>query len=212
MNTLTQSIIDGLPLHFQKETLIKLCQCIDPCIEYIDFLIEDITGQTSIQLAKGIFLDYYGLRYQESRKIRNDDDYRKALMLKKYSRDTLPTTEFLLELTRSMSGKEVTKMETRYKNEVASQYFRIAANQDFNTINLMPNLNMVCEAGARMVWDIELSSENAKYYYNSVIGKETIMDIEVDFIIDQTLNIPQNYQYNSIIDKTKIINIGGINI
>ena len=212
MNPLIREVILGLPLHFQKENRIKFFKCLSPVMDYIDQLLENLKSQTSLLHTKGIFLDYMGERYQEKRKSRNDEEYRKALMLKKYSRDTLPTTEFLLDLARTMTGKEVTQMKTRYKNEVASQYFRIAANQDLNTINLMPNLNMVCEAGARMVWDIELSNENANYYYNSVLGKETIMDINIDFEVNQKLHIPNNLQYNSTMGIEKIINIGGLKI
>ncbi len=170
-------IIKGLPLHFQKENNIKFYKSLEPAINYIDKLIEELKSQTSLIKAKGIFLDFIGERYKERRSGRNDDEYRKALMSKRAAISGLPTTEFLVYTAEQISGAEVIDIQTRYKGELASQYFRVKTNQDFSKINKFPDLNVVCEAGARMYWDLELSDENLQYGFGSVIGIAKIITI-----------------------------------
>ena len=143
-------VIKGLPLHFQKENNIKIYKSLETVINYLDELINCLKGQTSLAKANGIFLDFLGVRYQEKRNERDDEKYRKALISKRMAVSGLPTTEFLLDIARQLSGAEVIDFKTRYKGEVASQYFRVTTNQDFSKINKFPNLNSICEAGARM--------------------------------------------------------------
>ena len=65
-------VIEGLPLHFQKDNNIKFYQSLGPVIDYLNSLIEMLKYQTSLMYANGIFLDYLGERYQEERKGRDN--------------------------------------------------------------------------------------------------------------------------------------------
>lgn len=202
-------VIKGLPLHFQKENNIKVYKSLEPVINYLNELIECLKGQTSLMKANGIFLDYIGVRYQESRNERDDEQYRKALVSKRMAVSGLPTTEFLLDVARQLSGVEIIDLKTRYKGEVASQYFRATTGQDFSKISKFPNLNSICEAGARMYWDLELSAEDLTYNLASIVNTGKIITVFSDFKIDQTTRINDNINFGGVIGFAKVVNIGG---
>lgn len=204
-----EEVIEGLPLHFQKENNIKIYKSLEPVVDYLNDLIECLKGQTSLVKANGIFLDFLGVRYQEKRNGRHDEQYRKALISKRMAVSGLPTTEFLLDIARQLSGAEVIDFKTRYKGEVASQYFKVDVNMDFSKINKFPNLNKICEAGARMYWDLELSNEEISYNFGSIFNTEKILTIFSEFEIDQTLRIKNNFNFGGVIGFTKTIGIGG---
>ncbi len=200
-------VIEGLPLHFQKENNIKIYKSLEPVVDYLNDLIECLKGQTSLMKAEGIFLDFLGVRYQESRNGRDDEQYRKALVSKRMAVSGLPTTEFLLDIARQLSGAEVIDFKTRYKGEVASQYFKVDVNMDFSKINKFPNLNKICEAGARMYWELGFSEENTEIKVASTVGVSKIIEIGADFDIDRTVHVNGNINYVSGLALSKIIEI-----
>ena len=203
-------VIKGLPLHFQKENTIKFYKTLKPVIEYINALIEDLKNQTSLLKCSGIFLDFMGERYDEKRNGRDDETYRQALIIKKMALDGLPNTEFLLSLTRELTNKEVTKLKTRPLQEVASQLFKVNMIDDLKVINKMPDLNKVCEVGARMYWELEIINNKSYKYYSSVVENIKKIEIKADFKLDQTMRINSKLNTAQGIGFTKIIEIGGI--
>lgn len=203
-------VIKGLPLHFQKENTIKLYKTLKPVIEYIDDLIENFKNQTSLLKCSGIFLDFMGERYDEKRNGRDDETYRQALIIKKMALDGLPNTEFLLSLTRKLTNKEVTKLKTRPLQEVASQLFKVNMIDDLKVINKMPDLNKVCEVGARMYWELEIINNRSNQYYSSIVENMKKIEIKADFKLDQTMRINSKLNTAQGIGFTKIIEIGGI--
>ena len=202
-------VIKGLPLHFQKENTIKFYKTLKPVIEYINALIEDLKNQTSLLKCSGIFLDFMGERYDEKRNGRDDETYRQALIIKKMALDRLPNTEFLLSLTRELTNKEVTKLKTRPLQEVASQLFKVNLVDDLKVINKMPDLNKVCEAGARMYWELEIINNKSNKYYSSIVESMKKIEIKADFKLDQTMRINSELNIAQGIGFTKIIQIGG---
>ncbi|WP_336019427.1 MULTISPECIES: hypothetical protein [Fusobacterium] len=202
-------VIKGLPLHFQKENTIKFYKTLKPVIEYINGLIEDLKNQTSLLKCSGIFLDFMGERYDEKRNGRDDETYRQALIIKKMALDGLPNTEFLLSLTRELTNKEVTKLKTRPSQEVASQLFKVNMVDDLKVINKMPDLNKVCEAGARMYWELEIINNKSNKYYSSIVESMKKIEIKADFKLDQTMRINSELNIAQGIGFTKIIQIGG---
>lgn len=202
-------VIKGLPLHFQKENTIKFYKTLKPVIEYINALIEDLKNQTSLLKCSGIFLDFMGERYDEKRNGRDDETYRQALIIKKMALDGLPNTEFLLSLTRELTNKEVTKLKTRPLQEVASQLFKVNMVDDLKVINKMPDLNKVCEAGARMYWELEIINNKSNKYYSSIVESMKKIEIKADFKLDQTMRINSGLNIAQGIGFTKIIKIGG---
>lgn len=202
-------VIKGLPLYFQKENTIKFYKTLKPVIEYIDGLIEGLKNQTSLLKSSGIFLDFMGERYDEKRNGRDDESYRQALIIKKMALDGLPNTEFLLSLTRELTNKEVTKLKTRPLQEVASQLFKVNMVDDLKIINKMPDLNKVCEAGARMYWELEIINNKSNKYYSSIIESMKKIEIKADFKLDQTMRINSELNIAQGIGFTKIIQIGG---
>ena len=202
-------VIKGLPLHFQKENTIKFYKTLKPVIEYIDSLIEGLKNQTSLLKSSGIFLDFMGERYDEKRNGRDDESYRQALIIKKMALDGLPNTEFLLSLTRELTNKEVTKLKTRPLQEVASQLFKVNMIDDLKVINKMPDLNKVCEAGARMYWELEIINNKSNKYYSSIVESMKKIEIKADFKLDQTMRINSELNIAQGIGFTKIIQIGG---
>ena len=203
-------VIKGLPLHFQKENTIKFYKTLKPVVEYIDGLIESLKNQTSLLKCSGIFLDFMGDRYEEKRNGRDDETYRQALIIKKMALDGLPNTEFLLSLTRELTNKEVTKLKTRPLQEVASQLFKVNMIDDLKVINKMPDLNKVCEAGARMYWELEIINNKSNKYYSSIVENMKKIEIKADFKLDQTMRINSKLNTAQGIGFTKIIEIGGI--
>ena len=202
-------VIKGLPLHFQKENTIKFYKTLKPVIEYINALIEDLKNQTSLLKCSGIFLDFMGERYDEKRNGQDDETYRQALIIKKMALDGLPNTEFLLSLTRELTNKEVTKLKTRPLQEVASQLFKINMVDDLKVINKMPDLNKVCEAGARMYWELEIINNKSNQYYSSIVENIKKIELKADFKLDQTMRINSKLNMAQGIGFTKIIKIGG---
>lgn len=202
-------VIKGLPLHFQKENTIKFYKTLKPVIEYINGLIEDLKNQTSLLKCSGIFLDFMGERYDEKRNGQDDETYRQALIIKKMALDRLPNTEFLLSLTRELTNKEVTKLKTRPSQEVASQLFKVNMVDDLKVINKMPDLNKVCEAGARMYWELEIINNKSNKYYSSIVESMKKIEIKADFKLDQTMRINSELNIAQGIGFTKIIQIGG---
>ena len=202
-------VIKGLPLYFQKENTIKFYKTLKPVIEYIDSLIEGLKNQTSLLKCSGIFLDFMGEIYDEKRSGRDDETYRQALIIKKMALDGLPNTEFLLSLTRELTNKEVTKLKTRPLQEVASQLFKVNMVDDLEVINKMPDLNKVCEAGARMYWELEIINNKSNKYYSSIIESMKKIEIKADFKLDQTMRINSELNIAQGIGFTKIIQIGG---
>lgn len=202
-------VIKGLPLHFQKENTIKFYKTLKPVIEYINALIEDLKNQTSLLKCSGIFLDFMGERYDEKRNGRDDETYRQALIIKKMALDGLPNTEFLLSLTRELTNKEITKLKTRPLEEVASQLFKVNMIDDLKVINKMPDLNKVCEAGARMYWELEIINNKSNKYYSSIVENMKKIEIKADFKLDQTMRINSKLNTAQGIGFTKIIKIGG---
>ena len=202
-------VIKGLPLHFQKENTIKFYKTLKPVIEYINGLIEDLKNQTSLLKCSGIFLDFMGERYDEKRNGQDDETYRQALIIKKMALDGLPNTEFLLSLTRELTNKEVTKLKTRPSQEVASQLFKVNMVDDLKVINKMPDLNKVCEAGAKMYWELEIINNKSNKYYSSIVESMKKIEIKADFKLDQTMRINSELNIAQGIGFTKIIQIGG---
>ena len=202
-------VIKGLPLHFQKENTIKFYKTLKPVVEYIDGLIESLKNQTSLLKCSGIFLDFMGDRYEEKRNGRDDETYRQALIIKKMALNGLPNTEFLLSLTRELTNKEVTKLKTRPLQEVASQLFKVNMIDDLKVINKMPDLNKVCEAGARMYWELEIINNKSNKYYSSIVENMKKIEIKADFKLDQTMRINSELNIAQGIGFTKIIEIGG---
>ena len=202
-------VIKGLPLHFQKENTIKFYKTLKPVVEYIDGLIESLKNQTSLLKCSGIFLDFMGDRYEEKRNGRDDETYRQALIIKKMALDGLPNTEFLLSLTRELTNKEVTKLKTRPLQEVASQLFKVNMVDDLKVINKMPDLNKVCEAGAKMYWELEIINNKSNKYYSSIVENMKKIEIKADFKLDQTMRINSELNIAQGIGFTKIIQIGG---
>ena len=202
-------VIKGLPLHFQKENTIKFYKTLKPVVEYIDGLIESLKNQTSLLKCSGIFLDFMGDRYEEKRNGRDDETYRQALIIKKMALNGLPNTEFLLSLTRELTNKEVTKLKTRPLQEVASQLFKVNMVDDLKVINKMPDLNKVCEAGARMYWELEIINNKSNKYYSSIVENMKKIEIKADFKLDQTMRINSELNIAQGIGFTKIIQIGG---
>ena len=203
-------VIKGLPLHFQKENTIKLYKTLKPVVEYIDDLIENLKNQTSLLKCSGIFLDFMGERYDEKRNGRDDETYRQALIIKKMALDGLPNTEFLLTLTRELTNKEVTKLKTRPLQEVASQLLKINMVDDLEVINKMPDLNKVCEVGARMYWELEIINNKSNQYYSSIVENIKKIEIKAEFKLDQTMRINSKLNTAQGVGFTKIIEIGGI--
>lgn len=202
-------VIKGLPLHFQKENTIKLYKTLKPVVEYIDDLIENLKNQTSLLKCSGIFLDFMGERYDEKRNGQDDETYRQALIIKKMALDGLPNTEFLLTLTRELTNKEVTKLKTRPLQEVASQLLKINMVDDLEVINKMPDLNKVCEVGARMYWELEIINNKSNQYYSSIVENIKKIEIKAEFKLDQTMRINSKLNTAQGIGFTKIIKIGG---
>ena len=202
-------VINGLPLHFQKENNIRFYNCLKPIIEYLNFLTENLKAQTSLLDCTGIFLDFMGERYNEKRKGRNDEGYRQALIVKRMALERLPNTEFLLSLTRKLTEKEVIKLETRTEGEPASQLFKVSMLDDLKAINKMPDLNKVCEVGAKIYWELEIIKENLNICNRSTLELAREIEIKANFELDQTLKIESFLDRRMGIGFTKIIEIGG---
>lgn len=200
-----KKVIEGLPLHYQKSNNIKFYESLSPVIDYLNELIESLKGQTSLMHATGIYLDFLGERYQEKRAGRDDEQYRKALVSKRMAVSGLPTTEFLIDIARQLSGAEITDFKTRYKGEVASQWIKADVGMDFKKIAKFPNLNDICEAGAVMYWELGFSDETTEFKIASGSSISKFIEIAADFDIDKTVHTTLDYKIATPLGITKYI-------
>lgn len=195
-----------LPQHYQKEGTLKYYETIKPIFKYLDELVSEEIGMLNIQKAYGRYLDYIGYRMQVLRNEITDSDYKKILEMQRFKYLNIPTTEGLIKLAEKMTGYVPKDIVFRPKNEPASQYFRYKLDS-IPDVNKFFNLNSVCDAGARMYWDLEISIEDVFYNFGSIIDMGKKIEIEGDFEIDQTININQNLNFMSIIAITKKIEV-----
>lgn len=195
-----------LPQHYQKEGTLKYYETIKPIFKYLDDLVSEEIGMLNIKKAYGRYLDYIGYKMQVLRNEMTDSDYKKILEMQRFKYLNIPTTEGLIKLAEKMTGYVPKDIVFRPKNEPASQYFRYKLDS-IPDVNKFFNLNSVCDAGARMYWDLEISIEDVFYNFGSIIDMGKKIEIEGDFEIDQTININQNLNFMSIIAITKKIEV-----
>lgn len=196
-----------LPQHYQKEGTLKYYETIKPIFKYLDDLVSEEIGMLNIKKAYGRYLDYIGYKMQVLRNEMTDSDYKKILEMQRFKYLNIPTTEGLIKLAEKMTGYVPKDIIFRPQNEPASQYFRYELDS-IQDINKFFNLNSVCDAGARMYWDLEISTEDVFYNFGSIIDMGKKIEIEGEFEIDQTININQNLNFMSIIAITKKIEVG----
>lgn len=195
-----------LPQYYQKEGTLKYYETIKPIFKYLDDLVSEEIGMLNIKKAYGRYLDYIGYKMQVLRNEMVDSDYKKVLEMQRFKYLNIPTTEGLIKLAEKMTGYVPKDIIFRPKNEPASQYFRYELDS-IPDVNKFFNLNSVCDAGARMYWDLEISIEDVFYNFGSIIDMGKKIEIEGDFEIDQTININQNLNFMSIITITKKIEV-----
>ena len=76
-------------------------------------------------------------------------------------------------------------------------------------VNLMPDLNKICEAGAKMYWDLEIINNSSEIRSFSLIENIKKIEIKADFNLNQTMKITSESNMNNSIGFTKIIEIRG---
>ena len=73
----------------------------------------------------------------------------------------------------------------------------------------MPDLNKICEAGAKMYWDLEIINNSSEIRSFSLIENIKKIEITADFNLNQTMKITSESNMNNSIGFTKIIEIRG---
>lgn len=197
-----------LPQHYQKEGTLKYYETIKPIFKYLDDLVSEEIGMLNIKKAYGRYLDYIGYKMQVLRNEMTDSDYKKILEMQRFKYLNIPTTEGLIKLAEKMTGYVPKDIIFRPKNEPASQYFRYELDS-IQDINKFFNLNSVCDAGARMYWDLKILDDTMLGNFISVIDIRKKIELVGDFEVDQKVKIEQMMNFAAIFDIRKKIEIRG---
>lgn len=203
-----EEFLNLIPAYYKKENTIKFINTIKPIFIYLNNLIEESIGMQNIQKAHGKYLDYIGYKMQVPRGNLNDVEYRKILEMQRFKHLNIPTTEGLIKLAEKMTDYLPEDIIFRPLGEPASQYFRYSI-ENFDEITKFPNLNEVCDAGARMYWDLKILDDSISGNFFNIIDIRKKIELLGDFEVNQKVNIEETMNFASVLDIRKRIEIKG---
>lgn len=173
-----EKILSLLPHHLQKENNLKFYECLKPVFNYLLELLEEQEGINSIAKAKGEYLDYIGNKMLIYRHGLTDNEFRTFLLTNRFKIKHVPTTTNLLQLSLAMTGFYPTDIIFRPGEEPASQYIKFIVPWGTDP-SKFPNLNEICDAGARIYQDI-LNIANRKRYSSSFISGQQQLKMNIE--------------------------------
>lgn len=173
-----EDILSTLPQHLQKENTLKFINCLKPVLEYIDTLLNQDIGVSNIDKASGEYLDLIGYRLLVARDGMDDEEYRAFLKMMRFKSLNAPTTDNLINLTYNMTGYYPAEIYDFYNGEPASQYIKFIVPYTTN-LSKFPDLNKICDAGARIYQDI-LSVADRKRYTSSWIAGTMQLNMNIE--------------------------------
>lgn len=171
-----------IPEHYSKEDTLKFFNCLKPVFDYIDGLLEETIGMKNINKAKNEYLDYLGYYEDVQREGKTDEEYRPFITSRRFVKNNAPTTENLVELVKNMTGYYPADIENNPGNEPAAQSIKYIIPHTAD-LSKFPDLNEICDAGARIIQSILLKAHQRNYVssfeLNGVILKQNIKDINI---------------------------------
>lgn len=157
-----QQLMSLLPQHMQKEDTLKFYNCLKPVFEYLESLLDEDDGMSNIDKAHDEYLDYIGYKMLVARDGMTDEEYRPFLKMKRFKSLNAPTTENLINLVYNMTGYLPAEIYNYPAKEPASQYIKFIVPYATN-LNKFPDLNKICDAGARIYQDIISVADRRRY-------------------------------------------------
>ena len=174
-----EKILVSLPEHFKKENSLKLINCFKPIFEYLNKILDDDIGMSNINKAYNEYLDYIGYRMLVGRINMNNEEYRPFLKMMRFKSLNAPTTENLLKLAYDMTGFYPAETYFYPNGEPASQYIKFIVPYTTD-LNKFPDLNQICDAGARIYQDILSKAHRSRYLPEWIPGKHQLrMNLEI---------------------------------
>lgn len=173
-----EKILNLLAQHLQKENNLKFYDCLKPVFNYLLELLEEQEGINSITKAKGKYLDYIGNKMLVYRHGLTDNEFRTFLLTNRFKIKHVPTTANLLQLSLAMTGFHPADVVFRPGGEPASQYIKFIVPWGTDP-SKFPNLNEICDAGARIYQDI-LNIANRKRYSSSFIAGQAQLNMNIE--------------------------------
>lgn len=171
-----------VPSHYSKEDTIKFLNCLKPIFDYIDGILEETIGMKNIKKAEKEYLDYIGFYENVLRGDKNDEEYKPFILSKRFIKNNAPTTENLLKLVKDMTGFYPVDIQNNPNNEPASQSIKYVIPHTTD-LSRFPDLNEICDAGARIYQSILLEANqrnyNSSFELNGVILKQNIKNITI---------------------------------
>ncbi|MEG2347290.1 MAG: hypothetical protein RSB50_06370 [Cetobacterium sp.] len=173
-----ESFLKLLPQHFQKENTLKFLNCFKPCLAYLENILNEDIGMSSTDKASGEYLDFIGFKMLVNRLGLLDEEFRPFLKMARFKSKNAPTTENLLNLTNWMTGYFPAEIYNYPNGEPASQYIKFIVPYT-SDVSKFPDLNTICDAGARIYQDILSKAGRTRYNPNFTAGlKQLNMHIQ----------------------------------
>ena len=171
-----------IPDQYNKEDTIKFLNCFKPVYDYINGLMDEVVGMKSISKATGEYLDDIGYQENLNREGRTDEEYRPFILSSRFVKTNAPTTANLVQLVKNMTGFYPNYLKTN-EVEIASQTIKYVVPHTTD-LSLFPDLNDVCDAGARIIQSILLQANkrtyNSSFTLDGTVLKQNVIDIEIN--------------------------------
>lgn len=174
-----ESLFSLLPQHLNKEDTLKFIECFKPIIEYLEELMLELIGKSNIDKATGDFLDYIGYKNGVERGNMTDTEFRPFIKVARFKTLNAPTTENLINLTKSLTGYVPNEIEFYPNDEPASQRFKFILPYS-DDLSRFPDYNEIIDAGARMYTELVNVAHRKRYMPIWIAGVHQISrDLEL---------------------------------
>lgn len=177
-----EKILDTIPEFLKKEDTLKFYNSLKPVYKYLATILEEDKGMSNMDKAHDDYLDFIGFRLLKARNNLNDTEFRNILKLERFRALNAPTTRNLIKLTKEMTGFYPAEVYNYPNGEAASQYIKFITPYQTD-LSKFPNLNDVCDAGARIYQEIKSKAErlrhSAKFQAGIIQLNKGIENIEV---------------------------------
>lgn len=179
MSEQLENLFALLPQHLCKENTLKFINTVKPIFIYLENLALELKGMTNIDKATGKYLDYLGYKNGLERGNMTDEEFRPFIKVARFKTLNAPTTENLINLTKSLTGYVPSEIEFYPNGEPASQRLKFILPYA-DDLTSFPDYNEIIDAGARIYTELVNIGHRKRYMPVWIAGVHQISrDLEI---------------------------------